>query len=312
MKVLVTGGAGFIGTHVCRHLAAQPAVSEVVALDDLSTGHRDGIDALRGVRLVRGSVLDTMVLREAMADASSVVHLAARASVQASVTDPRTVHDVNATGTVLVLESARRLGVPHVVVASSSAVYGTAPSVAAEESLLDPLSPYAAGKVAAEAYTTSFARSYGLSALTLRFFNVFGPRQAPTGSYAAVVPAFISAALAGRPLTIYGDGRQTRDFVHVDYVARTLVAAVLERVVSDRPVNLASGRGTSLLELVACLEKLLGRELPVVHAPTRPGEVRHSRADTRRLRELFGTLELEDLATGLAHTLDWYRATSPR
>ncbi|HET6861265.1 MAG TPA: NAD-dependent epimerase/dehydratase family protein [Streptomyces sp.] len=313
VKVLVTGGAGFIGTHVCARLAGERAVSEVVAYDDLSTGDRDGLDGVAGVRFVHGTVLDSAALREAMAGAWSVVHLAARASVQASLADPWAVHDINATGTVRVLETARLLGVPHVVVASSSAVYGAAAAPVLGEALpTDPLSPYAAGKVAAEAYTTAYARSFGLAVLPLRFFNVFGARQAPTGGYAAVIPAFISAALAGRPLTVYGDGGQSRDFVHVDHVARILGTAVLEHVVSDRPVNLASGRSTSLLELVALLQELLGHRLTVAHEPARPGEVRHSCADTARLRELFGDVQEDDIRAGLKQTLDWYRANSPR
>jgi UDP-glucose 4-epimerase len=170
------------------------------------------------------------------------------------------------------------------------------------------MSPYAASKLAAEAYALAYARSYRMAVLPLRFFNVFGPRQPPAHEYAAVIPAFLSAGLAGRPLTVFGDGGQTRDFVYVESVAAVLTRAVLDRVVSHRPINVAAGTRTSLLELVAVIGELLGREVEVVHMPARQGDVRHSCADTTLLRELFGDVDVVDLRTGLWRTLQWLRS----
>jgi UDP-glucose 4-epimerase len=287
-------------------------VTEVVVLDDLSTGDPGNLADLPDVCFVHGSILDENVLRAVADGVDCVVHLAARASVQASIASALTVHEINATGTLRVLEAARRGGVSHVVVASSSAVYGGHSAVAKNEVLPpDPISPYAVSKLATEAYALAYAHSYGMSVLPLRFFNVFGPRQPPTHEYAAVIPAFLSAALAGRPLTIFGDGRQTRDFVYVEPVAAILTAAVLGRVVSRHAVNVASGTRTSLLQVADVVRELLGRDVDVVHLPARPGDIRHSRADTTALRKLFGGVDMVDLRTGLSRTLTWLRRQSP-
>jgi UDP-glucose 4-epimerase len=312
VRVLVTGGAGFIGVNLCEMLSAAPAVTEVVVLDDLSTGDPGNLTDLPDVCLVRGSILDDDALRAAVDGVDSVVHLAARASVQASVASPLAIHEINATGTVRVLEAARRGGVSQVVVASSSAVYGGHSAVVKNEVLPpDPISPYAASKLATEAYALAYARCYRMYVLPLRFFNVFGPRQPPRHEYAAVIPAFLSAALAGRPLTIFGDGRQTRDFVYVESVAAVLTAAVLGGVASRHAVNVASGTTTSLLQVADVIRELLGRDVDVVHLPARPGDIRHSRADTTSLRKLFGGIDMVDLRTGLSRTLTWLRRQSP-
>ncbi len=222
MKVVVTGGAGFIGANLCARLTRDPDVSEVVAFDDLSTGVRtnlDGIDAT----FAEADILDPAALDRAFDGATSVVHLAARPSVPRSLADPMRSHVVNATGTVEVLEAARRAGNLHVVVASSSSVYGANPALPKHESATTlPLSPYAASKLATEAYALSYQHSFGLPALAFRFFNVFGPLQPAGHAYAAVVPAFVSAALEGRPLPVQGDGRQSRDFTFVGTVADVL------------------------------------------------------------------------------------------
>jgi UDP-glucose 4-epimerase len=307
MKVVVTGGAGFIGANLCRALADAPAVHEVVAFDDLSTGDRanlDGIDA----RLVVGSILDPVALDEVLAGTDAVVHLAARPSVPRSIADPLASHHANATGTLEVIEAVRRAGGPHVVAASSSSVYGANPTIPKHEQLATiPLSPYAASKLAAEGYVLASQQSFGLSTLAFRFFNVFGPLQPPGHAYAAVVPAFIDAALAGRPLTVHGDGLQTRDFTYVGTVTAVLTRAVVDRVVSPTPVNLAFGTRTDLLTVIGLLEELLGHPVEVEHVDARPGDVRHSQADDTRLRSLFDGLEPVDLATGLQATIDWLR-----
>jgi UDP-glucose 4-epimerase len=307
MKVVVTGGAGFIGANLCRRLASTTGVDEVVALDDLSTGFRSNLEGV-GATLVEGTILDPGCLDAAFDGAAAVVHLGARGSVPRSVADPLASHAANATGTANVLEAARRAGDLHVVVASSSSVYGanrTLPKV--EDMVARPVSPYAASKLATESYTLAWQLTYGLPTLAFRFFNVFGPLQPAWHDYAAVVPAFVSAALAGRPLPVHGDGEQSRDFTYVDTVCEVITDAVRRRVVSETPVNLAFGTQTSLNELIAELGRLLGRELEVRHLPTRTGDVRHTRADTTRLRELFPDVAPTDLSDGLLATVDWFR-----
>lgn len=306
-RVAVTGGAGFIGANLVARLVALGA--EVAVLDDLSTGVKANLAGIDGVEFREGSILDDGDLDAALDGADAVVHLAARASVPRSLADPEASHAANATGTVKVLEAARRAGGPHVVVASSSSVYGANPVLPKSEDLPPmPLSPYAASKLATEAYALAYGASFGLDVLALRFFNVFGPFQPAGHAYAAVVPAFLDAALAGRPLTVHGDGRQTRDFTYVGTVVGVLADAVARRVTAPGPVNLASGTRTSLLELIARLERLLGRPLAVEHTSDRPGDVRDSQADGSRLRELFPEAAPVDLDEALAATLDWYRS----
>ncbi len=308
MKIVVTGGAGFIGANLCRMLSGTAGVDHVVAFDNLSTGfasNLDGVDAT----LVEASILDPAALDAALDGAGAVVHLGARGSVPRSVADPIASHEANATGTAQVLEAARRAGDLHVVVASSSSVYGantTLPKV--EDMVARPVSPYAASKLATESYALAWQHTYGLPTLAFRFFNVFGPLQPAWHDYAAVVPAFLSAALHGRPLPVHGDGTQSRDFTFVGTVCEVLTDAVLRRVVSDTPVNLAYGTRTSLLEMIAVLEEQLGRPLEVEHHPTRAGDVRHTQADNSRLRDLFPDVHPTPLADGLAATVDWFRS----
>lgn len=304
--VLVTGGAGFIGSNLCRVLLDDPAVAEVRVLDDLSTGFAQNLTGL-DVSFLRGSVLDAELLEQAVSGCTHVVHLAAVPSVPRSIEDPVRSHDVNVTGTVQVLEAARRHGGLHVTLASSSSVYGSNPALPKTEDLQPrPMSPYAVSKLAAEQYAVSYARCYGLPVLPFRFFNVFGPLQAAGHAYAAVVPAFVDAVLSGRPLQVHGDGTQTRDFTFVGTVADVLRRAVLGSVVSD-PVNLAFGTRTSLLRLIELLEETFGEPLQVEHRPSRPGDVHDSQADSSRLRGLFPDLVPVPLAEGLRQTVAWAR-----
>ncbi|MDT0530884.1 NAD-dependent epimerase/dehydratase family protein [Micromonospora sp. DSM 115977] len=305
MKIVVTGGAGFIGSNLVRALAEAPAVTEIVAVDDLSTGSLDNLIDLP-VRLFTGTILDRDLLDEAVSGAASVVHLGALGSVPRSIDDPLRSHHANATGTLSVLEAVRRHGVPHVVVASSSSVYGANPVLPRQESLRPmPVSPYAVSKLATEAYTLAYASCYGIDVLPFRFFNVYGPRQAANHAYAAVVPRFVSAALQGRPLQVHGDGTQTRDFTYVGSVTDVIVDAVLRRVCAPDVVNLAFGARISLLELITELEKVLGRRLEVVHGPPRAGDVRDSQADCAQLLELFPAVRRYPLRDGLVETVRW-------
>jgi UDP-glucose 4-epimerase len=304
MKVVVTGGAGFIGSNLCRTLIE--AGHEVSAIDDLSTGAAANL-ADTGAELIEGSILDRQLLGTATAGAEAIVHLAARPSVQRSLDDPGASHEINATGTIYVLEAARRAGA-HVVCASSSSVYGASAQLPKHEELATrPLSPYGASKLAAEAYTLAYAASFELSTLALRFFNVYGPAQAAGHAYAAVIPAFVDHALRGEPLPVYGDGRQTRDFTFVDSVTALIRDAVARRVCSDTPVNVAFGTRTSLLELIEALSTELGGPLAVEHRTARAGDIRDSQADSTRLRRLFPSVEAVGLATGLAATVGWFR-----
>jgi UDP-glucose 4-epimerase len=309
VRVLVTGGAGFIGSSVCRRLTSMPDIDHVVVLDDLSTGSADNLREVDGaIERHVGSILDAAALGAAAEGAAAIVHLAARPSVTRSVADPVATHLANATGTVAVLEAARVAGA-HVVVASSSSVYGATSTLPKREDLpTRPMSPYAASKLATEAYTNAYAHSFGMATLALRFFNVFGPRQAAGHAYAAVVPTFIDAALAGRPIPIDGDGRQTRDFTYVDSVAAVVADAVVRRVADPDPVNLAFGTRTDLLALVDLLEGMLGRPLERQHRPARIGDVRDSQADSARLRALFPDIAPVPLDDGLAATVEWMQS----
>ncbi|MFZ0667328.1 MAG: NAD-dependent epimerase/dehydratase family protein [Acidimicrobiales bacterium] len=308
MDVLVTGGAGFIGANLCAALRADPDIGRIVVLDDLSTGIRENLEPLKDIELVVGSILDTEVLARSAAGIESIVHLAARPSVPRSLADPVATHNANATGTLNVLEAARLGSRPHVIVASSSSVYGANPALPKSEDMATmPMSPYGASKLATESYTLAHGRSFAMDVLAFRFFNVFGPLQAADHAYAAVIPAFIAAALRGEPVTVHGDGNQTRDFTYVGSVASVLVDAVNRRVSSDRPVNLAFGSRVSLIELIALLEKVTGVQITRNHTDPRPGDVRDSQADQSRLRQLFPDAVAVSLETGLDQTVGWFR-----
>ncbi len=312
MKIVVTGGAGFIGSNLVSALGDVRQVTEIVAVDDLSTGSLDNLLDLP-VRLITGTILDPDLLDEAVAGADTVVHLGALGSVPRSIDNPIRSHHANATGTLTVLEAARRHQVSQVILASSSSVYGSNPVLPRAEVLRPmPVSPYAVSKLATEAYALAYASCYQMAVLPFRFFNVFGPRQAANHAYAAVVPRFVSAALAGEPLRVHGDGRQTRDFTYVGSVTSVIVDAVLRQVSSPDVVNLAFGARISLLELIAELEQVLGRRLDVVHEGPRPGDVRDSQADNTALRALFPDVAPVPWTQGVRETVEWYANQTSR
>ena len=307
MRIVVAGGAGVVGANLCRELLAHPAVSAVVVVEDLSSGAVENIVDLP-VEFVRASILDRRPLADAINGAHAVIHLAARTSVPESVVDPLGYHETNTVGTLRVLEACRRASTP-VVFASSSSVYGDGAVLPAHEGLpTRPVSPYAASKAAAEAYTSAYAGSLGVPVLNFRFFNVYGPFQSPDHPYAAVIPALIDAALRGRPAQIHGDGRQSRDFTFVGSVVRLLTHAAVHHAPGPGPVNLAFGSRTSLLQVIAELNRVLGRELDVVFGPPRAGDVRDSQAAHSCLGQLFPGHTATPLDVGLASTIAWFRS----
>ncbi|WP_271223537.1 NAD-dependent epimerase/dehydratase family protein [Streptosporangium carneum] len=308
MKIVVTGGAGFIGANLCEQLSLRPDVSRILVLDDLSSGSPANLRDTRA-ELVHGSILDRSLLKEVVSEADAVVHLAARPSVAMSIDDPEGSHEVNATGTLRVLEACRAEGA-YVVAASSSAVYGDSVENPKHEALAArPLSPYGVNKLATEAYTLAYAASFGMRTLALRFFNVYGPFQPADHAYAAVIPAFVDAALRGEPLRVHGDGLQTRDFTFVETVVSVLVDAVMREVTSETPVNVAHGAQVTLLELVRELSAVLGRPLKIRHDPPRKGDIRDSQASCDRLHRLFPDIAPVSLDVGLRRTVDWFERT---
>jgi nucleoside-diphosphate-sugar epimerase len=301
--VLVTGGAGFIGSHVVRQLVG--AGAQVRVLDDMSSGRPENLGpALARVELIEGDICDLAAVRRAAEGAAIIIHLAAMVSVVQSVEEPLRAQAVNATGTLNVLEAARAAGVRRVVQASSCAVYGEPERLPVDETTPPcPLSPYAATKLAAEQAGQLYTRLYGLETVALRFFNVYGPRQDPTSPYAAAVPRFIAALRAGRQPTIYGDGRQTRDFVYVGDVVRALWTAATAPGIAGEVFNVGRGESVSVVALVETLCDLLGVPCRPEFAPPRPGEVRHSRADVARFAARAGFCATTGLREGLRETL---------
>jgi UDP-glucose 4-epimerase len=304
MRVLVTGGAGFIGSNLVE--ACVHSGDEVRVLDDLSTGHRENLACVVGdVDWLEGSAADPDACRRAVAGCEIVYHLAALPSVPLSIEDPLRTHAANVVGTLCLLRAARDAGVRRVVYAASCAIYGRGGSEPRHEELPpDPLSPYAVQKYAGELYCRQFAALYGLQTVALRYFNVFGPRQDPASPYAAVIPIFIRALLRGEPPTIYGDGLQTRDFVYVkDVVEANRAAARGGRESSGQVFNVGRGEQHSLLEMVERIAKALDRErIAPLFLPERAGDVRTSQADIRKIQRLLGWTPRFSLEDGLRQT----------
>jgi len=310
-KVCLTGAAGFIGGHLAEALVKEGY--EVVGLDDFSSGKRENLPKDPRFSLVEGTVADPRSVEEAVAGAKWVFHLAAIPSVPLSMAEPVRTNAVNVGGTVNVLEAARRSGAERVVLACSCAAYGDGPEQPKHERLEPrPMSPYAAQKVAGELYAQTYSRAYGLPCVALRFFNVYGPRQDPKSEYAAAIPRFATRLLAGQRPIVYGDGKQTRDFVHVsDVVRANLLAATSARAVGE-VINVASGRSASLLELIALLKSIIGSELEIEHQAPRAGDLRASAADISKARELLGYQPGVRLEEGLASLVASLRSSAAR
>lgn len=302
-RCLVTGGAGFIGSHLVHGLLAQNA--DVRVLDDFSTGKTANLaTVVHRIHLVDGSVTDPDIVRQAVADRDTVFHLAALPSVVKSVEDPILCHEICATGTLRILDAARRQGVRRVVYAASSSAYGDQTgAVRTEGDALMPLSPYAAAKLAGEHYCSCCTAVYGLESVRLRFFNVFGPRQDAKSPYSGVIALFIAALSEDRTPTIFGDGLQTRDFVYVENVVQALIGAAQAKAASGKAYNIGNGQSTTLLDLVRHLNELLGKNIQPNFAPPRAGDVRHSQADIARARQDLGYEPSVSFREGLARTL---------
>ncbi|HZK79523.1 MAG TPA: NAD-dependent epimerase/dehydratase family protein [Humisphaera sp.] len=309
-RVLITGGAGFIGSHLAEALGALGA--SIVALDDLSGGSRENLKGIDRVEFVEGSILDRDVLAACTKDCRYVFHQAALGSVPRSIEQPFRYHEVNATGTLNVLEAARLAGVKRVMFAASSSAYGETPVLPKIETMApDPLSPYAANKAACESLCRAYSKSYGLDTAPLRYFNIFGPRQSPDNAYAAVIAAFAKALLSGRHPAIYGDGEQSRDFTFVhNAVHANLLAARSETKIDGQVINVACGIQISVNELARAMAEGFGRpDLTPVHHPERAGDVKHSVADLSRANAVLGYKPIVDFHTGLRAAMDWYKAT---
>jgi len=305
MRILVTGGAGFIGSHLVEALTARG--DRVRVLDDFSTGRRQNLDAVEPGRLelIEGDVRDATTAVAAAQDIDAIVHLAAVASVQASVDDPPRTHAVNFLGTLNMLEAARRQRVGRFLLASSAAVYGDNPELPlSEDARLQPLTPYAADKLASEHYLGFYHRRFDLQTCAFRFFNIYGPRQDPTSPYSGVISIFARRIQTGQELVIYGDGTQSRDFVFVADLVRILVQALDLQTLPARPVNIGTGRAVTLNELVATLGTLAEKTLPVTYAAPRGGDIRHSLAAIDRLKSIFGLSPSVPLKDGLQTLLD--------
>ena len=304
---LVTGGAGFIGSHIVSALAARG--DRVRVFDNLCTGHRQNVALQKGdVEFVEGDLVNPQDVERALKDVEVVFHQAALASVPRSVDTPLDTNASCVTGTVTLLDVARRTGVRRVVFAGSSSVYGDQPTPGKHEGLLPtPLSPYAAAKLAGEYYCQAFTATYGLETVTIRYFNVFGPRQDPKSQYAAVIPKFITEMLAGRRPTIFGNGQQSRDFTYIDNIVHGNLLAADAKDAVGRTINVACGESFDLLQLVAGINKALGTNIEPVFEPARVGDVRESLADITLARKLLKYEPTVGFEAGLKKTVEYYR-----
>jgi len=307
---LVTGGAGFIGSHLACELARRGERVRVV--DNLSTGKRKNLDVVAGAEFIEGDLADLDVARRAVQGVDHVLHQAAIPSVPRSVNDPITSNRSNIDATLNILVAARDAGVKRLVYAGSSSAYGDTPTLPKHEDMTAaPLSPYALQKLVGEQYCQMFTRLYGFETVTIRYFNVFGPRQDPSSPYSGVISLFISALVDGRRPTIYGDGEQTRDFTYVANVVDGVLRACQAPGAAGETINVATGGRISLNQLFAELRALTAASVDAIYADPRPGDVKHSQADISKARRLLGYEPHVPFGEGLKRTLEWYRMSGP-
>ena len=304
-KVLVTGGAGFIGSHLVHGLLDRG--DRVRVLDNLSTGSKANLAGL-DIDFIEGDIRDTAVVQEVINDVDFIFHLAAFISVAGSMEDPLACYDANLNGSLNVLMQADKAGVRRVVLASSAAVYGESESTVDENHPPTPLSPYAASKLAMEQAAKLFSQSFNLETVCLRFFNAYGPRQSPDSPYAAAIPKFIQVMSAGEPVTIHGDGRQTRDFVYVGDIVNAMLLAADGESIDGRVFNIAGGNSVSINKLVETLQRFFPETPDPVFGPPRQGDLLFSEADISLAERALGYRPRIDLQAGLGITVEWFRA----
>jgi UDP-N-acetylglucosamine/UDP-N-acetyl-alpha-D-glucosaminouronate 4-epimerase len=304
---LVTGGAGFIGSHIAEALVRRG--DRVRVFDNLSTGRLTNLDPIADrIEFVEGDLVDAATVARAVRGVDCIFHEAALASVPLSVERPLDTHAACVTGTLNLLDAARTAGVRRLVYAGSSSAYGDQPTSAKRESdLPSPISPYGAAKLAAELYCRAFTATYGFETVCLRYFNVFGPRQDPDSPYSAVIPLFLTAMLSGRRPIVFGDGQQSRDFTYVGNVVQGNLLAADAPDVAGQVFNVANGRATSLLELIAALNRFLDLDIQPIHQPPRTGDIRESLADITSARRCLGYEPQVDFEEGLRRSIDYYR-----
>ncbi|MBX3189139.1 MAG: NAD-dependent epimerase/dehydratase family protein [Labilithrix sp.] len=308
MRALVTGGAGFIGSHIVQRLA--DTGHDVVVLDNFLTGKRENLAGISGVRIVEDDVRDPKAVEASAAGCEVIFHEAAIVSVPSSVERPQESHDVNIQGTLNVLQAARVARVRRVVFASSAAIYGEEPTLPKVESMRpEPISPYGVEKITSEHYLATWSKLFGVETVALRYFNVFGPRQDPSSPYSGVISVFVDRVLAGKPITFFGDGTQSRDFVFVGNVVDANILAATKRGVSGGVFNIACGARTTLVELATLIERAAGRTVARSVAPARAGDIKDSVADIDRARAELGYAPKVDVEDGLRQLVDHVRAS---
>ena len=308
-KVLVTGGAGFVGSNLSEALLTRGHWVRV--LDNFSTGKKENLafcPSTRSLEIIDGDIRDVTLCQKAMKDIEVVFHHAALPSVQRSVEDPLTSDAVNAGGTLNILLAARDAGVKRLIYASSSSVYGDTPTLPKKEEMLpDPLSPYALQKYIGERYGRLFFQLYGLETVSLRYFNIFGPKQDPTSVYSAVIPKFIDALIEGRPPIIFGDGEQSRDFTYIENVVQANLLAMSTEHLNGEAINIACGKRTSLNELLNILREILGSKVTPIYQEPRRGDVKHSLADIRKGKQFLNYEPRVEIETGLKKTVEYFQ-----
>jgi len=304
---LITGGGGFIGSNITRYLVERG--EKVRILDNFSTGKRENLAGLEGkIELVEGDIREVFTVVRSLEGIDYILHQAALPSVPRSVADPLTTNNVNLIGTLNLLEAAKDFPIKRLVIASSSSVYGDTDSLPKKESLTPaPLSPYAASKLAVEYYAKVFHNVYGVESVILRYFNIFGPNQDPTSQYSAVVPKFITSILQDKPVTIFGDGEQSRDFTFVDNVVSANILAAKADSISGEVINIASGVETTVNELIETIETIVGKKAKRVYLAERAGDVKHSLADISKAKKLLGYSVTTDLKRGLKKSIEFFK-----
>ena len=304
---LVTGGAGFIGSNMVRFLLEKG--ESVRVLDNFETGKRENLEEIFDqIELIKGDIRTEATVRRAVEDCDIIYHLAALGSVPRSIEDPRTTHDVNATGTFNMLVASRDAKVKRLVFASSSSIYGQSKVLPQHEGLpIAPISPYGASKAIGEVYDKAFYETYGLETISLRYYNVFGPRQDPMSQYAAAIPLFVSALLRDKPPRIFDDGEQTRGFTYIDNVLEANWKAARAAKVHGEAVNISTATAVSVNTVVNTIKELLGKAIQPTYAPPRPGDIKHSLADVSLAKKVIGYEPTVSFDEGIRRAIDWYK-----